>query len=246
MTASPNAAHGRERGQPGHGDGEHHRFSVTVRYEQASYTVGEGSSVVVKVILSAVPERSVTVPISRTNQGGATDGDYSGVAANTSVTFNSGDTEKSITCGDRRQCGRCGESVLLGFGTLPTGVSLGTNGESTVNITDNDVPSVTVRYEQASYTVGEGSSVVVKVILSAVPERSVTIPISRTNQGGATDGDYSGVAANTSVTFNSGDTEKSITFAATDDSVDDDGESVLLGFGTLPTGVSLGTNASRR
>ena len=217
--------------------------SVTVRYEQGSYTVGEGSSVDVKVILSAVPERSVTVPISRTNQGGATDGDYSGVAANASVTFNSGDTEKSITfAATDDSVDDDGESVLLGFGTLPTGVSLGINGESTVNITDNDVPSVTVRYEQASYTVGEGSSVVVKVILSAVPERSVTVPISRTNQGGATDGDYSGVAANTSVTFNSGDTEKSITFAATDDSVDDDGESVLLGFGTLPTGVSLGIN----
>ena len=217
--------------------------SVTVRYEQASYTVGEGSSVDVKVILSADPERSVTVPISRTNQGGATDGDYSGVAANTSVTFNSGEMEKMITfTATDDSVDDDGESVLLGFGTLPTGVSLGINGESTVNITDNDVPSVTVRYEQGSYTVGEGSSVDVKVILSAVPERSVTIPISKTNQGGATDGDYSGVAANTSVTFNSGDTEKSITFAATDDSVDDDGESVLLGFGTLPTGVSLGIN----
>ena len=217
--------------------------SVTVRYEQASYTVGEGSSVVVKVILSAVPERSVTVPISRTNQGGATDGDYSGVAANASVTFNSDETEKIITfTATDDSVDDDGESVLLGFGTLPTGVSLGINGESTVNITDNDVPSVTVRYEQASYTVGEGSSVVVKVILSAVPERSVTVPISRTNQGGATDGDYSGVAANASVTFNSDETEKIITFTATDDSVDDDGESVLLGFGTLPTGVSLGTN----
>ena len=217
--------------------------TVTVRYEQASYTVGEGSSVDVKVILSAVPERSVTIPISRTNQGGATDGDYSGVAANTSVTFNSGDTEKSITfAATDDSVDDDGESVLLGFGTLPTDVSLGINGESTVNITDNDVPSVTVRYEQASYTVGEGSSVDVKVILSADPERSVTIPISRTNQGGATDGDYSGVAANTSVTFNSGEMEKSITFTATDDGVDDDGESVLLGFGTLPTGVSLGTN----
>ena len=218
--------------------------TVTVRYEQGSYTVGEGSSVDVKVILSAVPERSVTVPISRTNQGGATDGDYSGVAANASVTFNSGDTEKSITFAATDDSDNDdGESVLLGFGTLPTGVSLGTNGESTVNITDNDVPSVTVRYEQGSYTVGEGSSVVVKVILSAVPERSVTVPISRTNQGGATDGDYSGVAANTSVTFNSGDTEKSITFTATDDSVDDDDESVLLGFGTLPTSVSAGSPA---
>ena len=43
-----------------------------------------------------------------------------------------------------------------------------------------------------------------------------------------------------SVTFNSGG-EKSITFAATDDSVDDDGESVKLSFGTLPR-ASLGIN----
>ena len=210
-------------------------------FEQSSYTVGEGSSIAITVTLSADPERSVTIPISRTNQGGATDGDYSGVP--TSLTFNSGDTEKSFTFAATQDTDNDDdESVKLAFGTLPTDVGAGTNNEATVNITDDDVPSVTVHYEQASYTVGEGSSVDVKVILSAVPERSVTIPISRTNQGGATDGDYSGVAANTSVTFNSGDTEKSITFAATDDSVDDDGESVLLGFGTLPTGVSLGTN----
>ena len=217
--------------------------SVTVRYEQASYTVGEGSSEDIKVILSADPERTVTIPINKANQGGATDGDYSGVPANASVTFNSGDTEKSITfAATDDSVDDDGESVLLSFGTLPTGVSAGGPATATVNITDNDVPSVTVRYEQGSYTVGEGSSVDVKVILSADPERSVTVPISRTNQGGATDGDYSGVAANTSVTFNSGEMEKMITFAATDDSVDDDGESVLLGFGTLPTGVSLGIN----
>ena len=220
--------------------------SVTVRYEQGSYTVAEGSSEVIKVILSAVPERSVTVPISRTNQGGATDGDYSGVAANTSVTFNSGDTEKSITfAATDDSVDDDGESVLAGLRHAALrGYSLGTNGESTVNITDNDVPSVTVRYEQATYTVGEGSSEVIKVILSADPERSVTVPINKANQGGATDGDYSGVAANASVTFNSGDTEKSITFAATDDSVDDDDESVLLSFGTLPAGVSAGSPAT--
>ena len=218
--------------------------SVTVRYEQASYTVGEGSSVVVKVILSADPERSVTVPINKANQGGATNGDYSGVAANASVTFNSGEMEKSITfTATDDSVDDDGESVLLSFGTLPTGVSAGSPATATVNITDDDVPTVTVRYEQASYTVGEGSSVVVKVILSADPERTVTIPINKANQGGATDGDYSGVAANASVTFNSGDTEKSITFAATDDSVDDDDESVLLSFGTLPTGVSAGSPA---
>ena len=166
------------------------------------------------------------------------------MAANASVTFNSGDTEKSITfAATDDSVDDDGESVLLSFGTLPTGVSAGSPAMATVNITDDDVPTVTVRYEQASYTVGEGSSVVIKVILSADPERSVTIPINKANQGGATDGDYSGVPANASVTFNSGDTEKSITFTATNDSVDDDDESVLLSFGTLPTGVSAGSPA---
>ena len=75
--------------------------------------------------------------------------------------------------------------------------------------------------------------------LSEDPERTVTIPISRANQGGASNGDYSGVPAN--VTFNSGDTEKTFSFSATDDTVDDDDESVKLSFGTLPTGVSEGT-----
>ena len=74
---------------------------------------------------------------------------------------------------------------------------------------------------------------------SADPERTVTIPIIRTNQDGASNGDYSGVPA--SVTFNNGDTSESFTFTATDDTVDDDGESVLLTFGAMPDGVSAGT-----
>ena len=44
-----------------------------------------------------------------------------------------------------------------------------------------------------------------------------------------------------SVTFNAGDTEVDITFSATQDQDNDDGESVKLTFGnTLPTGVSAG------
>ena len=47
------------------------------------------------------------------------------------------------------------------------------------------------------------------------------------------------------VTFNSGDTEKTFSFAAATDSAADAGESVKLTFGTLPTGVSGGaTNES--
>ena len=167
---------------------------MTVSYEQASYNVSEGGNVIVKVILSADPEHTVTIPINTTNQGGAADADYSGVP--TSLTFISGDTEESFTfTATDDSDDDDDESVKLAFGTLPTRVSAGTNSTTTVNIIDNDVPEVTVSYEQASYTVSEGSDVTIKVTLSADPERTVTIPINTNNQNGASNADYSNPAA---------------------------------------------------
>ena len=212
--------------------------SVTASFEQPSYTVAEGSSEEVKVVLSADPERTVTIPLLRVNQGGATTPDYTGVPPN--VVFDSGDTEKTFTFTAASDSDNDdGESVRVSFGTLPDRVSAGTNSGTTISITDDDVPSVTVSFQEASYTVDEGNTALVKVVLSADPERTVTIPLTKTNQGGATASDYSVPG---SIVFNSGDTEKTLSFQATQDSVDDDGESVKLGFGSsLPTGVTKGS-----
>ena len=212
--------------------------AVTVSFKQASYSVAEGDTVAVKVQLNAVPERTVTIPITTSNQGGATSADYSGVPS--SVTFQSGDMEESFTfTAAQDTVDDDEESVKVGFGSLPARVTAGTRDEATVSIADNDDPAVTVRFEQASYPVAEGDTVAVKVQLNAVPERTVTIPITTSNQGGATSADYSGVPS--SVTFQSGDMEESFTFTAAQDTVDDDGESVKLGFGTLPARVTAGT-----
>ena len=216
--------------------------SVEVSFGQGSYRVDEGSTVTVKVKLSADPERTVTIPITTATDQGTRPppDDYSGVSAN--VTFNSGDTEKSFTVEAAQDTvDDDGESVKLTFGSsLPTGVTKGSTNEAVVSITDDDVPSVEVSFGQGSYRVDEGSTVTVKVKLSADPERTVTIPITKANQGTTSPGDYSGVPAN--VTFNSGDTEKSFTVEAAQDTVDDDGESVKLTFGSsLPTGVTKGS-----
>ena len=215
--------------------------SVSASFEQATYTVAEGSSVTVKVTLSADPERSVTVPLTNTNQAGATSTDYSGVPA--SITFDSGDTSRTFTFTAISDSDNDdGESVKLGFGTLPMGVSAGITDETTVTITDDDVPSVNVSFATSTYTVNEGSSINIAVSLSADPERTVTIPLTITNQGGATDADHSLVPEG--ITFNSGQTSRTFNFQADQDSDNDDGESVKLGFGTLPTSVSAGTTAS--
>ena len=164
----------------------------------------------ITVQLDDDPEKTVTVPVSATGQNGASADDYSGVPA--SVTFNSGDTSKSFSFSAVADAvDDDGESVALAFGTLPAGVTAGTTSASTVSITDNDLPAVTV----------------------------VTIPIVKTDQDGAGVDDYSGVPV--SLTFGATDTSKSFTVAATQDTVDDDGESVKLAFGTLPAQVTGGT-----
>ena len=118
--------------------------------------------------------------------------------------------------------------------------SEGTSDASdTANATTDDFPAVTVQFVQAAYSVAEGEEQAVRVTLSANPERTVVIPLAAMEQDGASSADYSGVPQ--SVTFNSGDTSKSFTFMATDDDVGDDGESVLLRFGTLPSRVNAGS-----
>ncbi len=210
---------------------------VTVAFGAGTYTVAEGGTQSVTVTLSADPERTVTIPLTKSEQGGVSPTDYSGVPP--SVTFNSGETAKSFTfTAAQDTVDDDGESVKLEFGTLPTRVSEGATGETTVNIRDDD-PEVTVSFEAATYTAAEGGTVSVAVTLSADPERTVVIPLTKTNQGGATSADYSGLPA--SVTFNAGQTSRTFTFRAAQDAVDDDGESVRLEFGTLPERVSEGT-----
>ena len=100
------------------------------------------------------------------------------------------------------------------------------------------MPAVTVGFGQDAYTVAEGGTVTVGVTLSADPERSASIPITTLDEGGASNSDYSGVPS--SVVFASGETAKTFTLSATQDNANDDGESVKLGFGNMPTGVSEG------
>ena len=122
---------------------------------------------------------------------------------------------------------------------MPAGVSRGSVPETTVSINDDDDPAVEVSFELSSYSVAEGETETVTVTLGAAPERTVDITLIPTNQG-ASNSDYSGVPA--SVTFGPTETEQTFTFTAAQDSVDDDGESVKLTFGSqLPAEVSRGS-----
>ena len=167
-------------------------------YESAVYGLTEGSTIEVTVVLSDDPERSLTIPLSTTNQSGTTSADYSGVPAN--VAFNSGDTEKSFTfTAVQDEDEENSESVTLGFGTLPDGVSTGTPAQATVTIFD----SLRVKFSASTYQAYEGGSGAhVTVLLNSPAVSETIVPITATAMGGATEHDWTGVPEE--VTFSPG------------------------------------------
>ena len=224
---------------------------VTVNFEHSTYSVAESddasttsekeNEVTVTVTLDAEPERTVDITLVPTNQG-ASNSDYS-ISA-TSLTFGPTETEQTFTfTATQDTVDDDGESVKLTFDSqLPAGVSRGSVPETTVSITDDDAPSsLTVNFKKSGYTVTEGSTVEIVLTLDDDPERTVTIPLSWSNEDGASDSDHNGVP--TDVTFNAGETEKSFEFSAVSDRIDDQGETVSIKLGAPPSGVTKGTTS---
>ena len=208
---------------------------VEVSLGQGSTTVHEGGTSTVQVRLNTDPERTVVIPLEITLQD-ATTADYAGVPS--SVTFSPGETVKEITATDD-DIDDDDETVELGFGELPPGVSEGSPNTATVTIADNNDPAVTVSFDSATYAVTEGWTVDVVVTLNANPERTVTIPVEASPDAS---GDYSIPG---SVTFDAGETQKSVNFVTVDDSTVESAETFTVSFGsTLPTGVSLGSQTT--
>ncbi len=224
--------------------------AVAVSFGAATYDVAEGGSVTVEVRLSAVPERGVVIPITRSNRGGATDGDYSGVPL--ASAFDPGDESWTFTfSATQDSVDDDGESVELGFGAmLPPGVSVGTPRTSTVRITDDDDPEVPaaivikspleVSFERSSYSVGEGATLNVTLRLNAAHQGvlEVVIPVILDTSESASEAD---ITAEESVTFAAGETRKTLSVRAIDDDLVEGSESAVLRLGTLPAGITAGT-----
>ena len=103
-------------------------------------------------------------------------------------------------------------------------------------IEDDDDPEVEVSFGSSAYSVTEGGTAKVAVRLDRDPERDLELFLERTHFGGAEEADYSGVPR--SVAFGPGIRSQEFPVAATDDTVDDDGESVVLSFLALPPRVT--------
>ena len=182
------------------------------------------------LLLSAEAPQPLTIPLVVTHRGGATEADYTGLPA--SVTFAA---DKKVAGFDIRaipdQAREPGEGLRLDFGELPPGVRKGTWGPyETIEFVDEALPERTVRFGAEAYTATEGAAAaMVSIHLDAPVEvEPLEVRLRLAYGGGATAADHGSIP--TVVPFAVGEQTQTITVAATDDAVDDDGESVSLSF----------------
>ena len=227
--------------------------AVTVSFGAPTYTATEGgAAATVRVELNAAPGRAVTAPLTTVHNGGATASDYSGVPAN--VAFGANQTAQTFTVTATSDAGADGgESLSIGFGTLPAGVFAGRPAAAVVALSDGTEQEFLVNFGTAadSYDieVPEGDQVHrfsvylgtdrLLAIWNGRPQRPVTIPLVVTHTGGATEADYAPIPA--SVTFAAGEGRAGFDVRALFDQEVETGEGLRIDFGPLPPGVTKDT-----
>jgi hypothetical protein len=214
----------------------------TVRFSSASYSVAEGTSTATVTVLRASGAGNVTVPwslggdaIPKTDYGGPTSGELEFGPTQTSASLSIPILDDALVDGLR--------NLVITLGT-PVGATLGSPSVTTLGIRDNE-PSV--RFSRATYSVSEASaSVAVTVVRGGPTGSTVTVSVRTTDTGTADGGagpcgtglDFT--AVDQLLTFNPGETSKSVTIPLCQDTEVDGPETIGLALEDA-VGATLGT-----
>ncbi len=209
----------------------------SVSLTAASYTISEaGGSQLITARLSNAFNSTVTVKYATSNGTAKSGLDYTATAG--TLTFAPGETSKTFSIPITNDTlVEPSETILLTLST-PVGATLGTQRTATVNITDNDVPSVS--FSQTAKSVSEATtSASLTVTLSSASTKSVSVRYALATGGTATSGVDFTLPAGT-LTFEPGQLSKTITFTVANDTLDENDETVRVALSS-PSNATLGT-----
>ena len=106
-------------------------------------------------------------------------------------------------------------------------------------------PSVEIEFSNTDAGITEGEEIEVDVTLTKAPGRAVDVEFRAYHSSEASSSDYTVDWTSAKLAFAAADTSKTLTIAAVDDDVDeDDDETVIIQFRTLPTGFTRGADSS--
>ena len=142
-------------------------------------TVAEGGQETYTVVLDSQPEGNVTVTVNDP----ADNTDVTADPPSLAFTPTDWNTEQTVTVsaaqdGDDQDEAATVKHAVSGYGAVTSAADVA------VSVQDDAPETVTVSFEQAAYTMAEGGTKVIKVALDADPERTVTVPLTHTGEGG--------------------------------------------------------------
>ncbi|HNE56424.1 MAG TPA: Calx-beta domain-containing protein [Leptospiraceae bacterium] len=196
------------------------------------------TTVNIPVALSIVSGSTVTVDYAVTG-GTATGSGTDYTLASGTLTFNSGVTSQNISIAvNNDTLNELNETIIISISN-PTVANLGAITSHTYTITDNDpIPSLSIN--NVSVTEGNAGTVNADftVTLSAASGRSVTVDYSTSNGTASAGSDYTAIPT-TTLTFNPGETTKTISVAVNGDSTDEVNETFNVSLANVSTSATI-------
>ncbi len=244
--ATDEAGNGNEAAEPFEAE-----TAVEVSYAADSYTATEGGdAVTVTVKLSQAVDGELSIPIRVSRPETTELNDFTVEALEGwdaqegagTLTFTPGATELNWRIAANHDGDGDDETVKLEFGELPEIAIAGEPAVATVMLEDKGLVELQVSFAQAVYEVKEGQGVDIEMTVSPAADRRVEVPLVVALQGGTRPEDYSGVPS--SVVFEEGQSEGTISVELLADEVNDPGEGIVLSLGELPEAVIAGDHSS--
>jgi hypothetical protein len=211
-----------------------------VRFSAATYSVEESAgSATITVLLSAPSDRTASVDYVTAVGSASAGSDYLG--AEGTLTFHPGETSRAFTVSIIDDALDEGEETVALTLRNPVNAQLGAPQHAALIIVDNDEPAPfpEVRFESATYSVGEGAgTAAITVVLSAESGRAVSVDYAVS--GGTADVGIDYSAAQGTLVFAAGTIQRTFSVTVIDDSADEEDETVGLALSS-PTYAVLGT-----
>ncbi len=195
---------------------------------------------IVKLSMASTVLTTVQLAVS----GTATPGADFGVTNNQTVTFQAGETMQVVAIGEVDDAlDEDDETVVLQLMNASPDLVIGPGSTLTHTIVDADAPP-TVQFEPATDTVDEDvGSTTLTVTLSAASGKQVSVAYESNAASSAVAADAVVVGAPGTLTFAPGDVSKTITVTVTNDTLDENSETVVVDL-VGPGNATLGTASS--
>ncbi|HEX8286252.1 MAG TPA: Calx-beta domain-containing protein [Pyrinomonadaceae bacterium] len=210
----------------------------TLQFSAATYAVGEaGASATITVTRAVGSDGAVSVGYATSDGTAAAGSDYT--AASGTLNFAAGETSKTFNVSVSDDAlDEVDETVNLTLSGPAGGATLGTQTTAVLTINDNDAaPSLST----GDVTVAEGdagtTNATFNVTLSAASAQTVTVNYATADNSATQPADYA--AASGTLTFNPGDTLKTVTVAVAGDTTDEANETFFVNLST-PANATVG------